>query len=89
MDLQAAGIPYMEDAGRYFDFHSLRKQFITGLVRGGVSSRVAQELARHSDIRLTMETYTDARLLDVAGALDQLPLIMPKKEQPEAERQAV
>jgi hypothetical protein len=28
---------------------------------------------RHSDIRLTMKTYTDPRLLDVAGAVDALP----------------
>ena len=28
---------------------------------------------RHSDIKLTMQTYTDPRLLDVRGALDSLP----------------
>lgn len=30
---------------------------------------------RHSDIRLTMGTYTDPRLLDVAGAMDSLPFL--------------
>jgi hypothetical protein len=28
---------------------------------------------RHGDIRLTMSTYTDPKLLDVHGALDALP----------------
>ena len=28
---------------------------------------------RHSDIALTMMTYTDPKLLDVQGALDALP----------------
>ena len=30
---------------------------------------------RHSDINLTMNIYTDPRLLDVAGAMDALPLL--------------
>ena len=28
---------------------------------------------RHSTINLTMNTYTDPKLLDVAGAMDALP----------------
>jgi len=28
---------------------------------------------RHSTINLTMNTYTDPRLLDVAGAVESLP----------------
>jgi len=35
---------------------------------------------RHSDIRLTMETYTDPKLLDVAGALDSLPALNTARE---------
>ncbi|QDV75310.1 hypothetical protein K2D_35990 [Planctomycetes bacterium K2D] len=30
---------------------------------------------RHSTIDLTMNTYTDPRVLDVAGALDSLPAL--------------
>lgn len=33
----------------------------------------AQEIGRHSDIRLTMATHTDARRLNVSGAVDSLP----------------
>ena len=40
------------------DFHSLRTTFITNLARQNVHPRKAQELARHSDINLTMKFYT-------------------------------
>ncbi len=37
--------------------------YITRLQRAGVSPRETMELARHSDMRLTMKTYTDAAAL--------------------------
>jgi len=48
----------VDDRGRYADFHALRKAFITNLSRAGASPKTAQLLARHSDINLTMNTYT-------------------------------
>jgi excisionase family DNA binding protein len=74
-DLEAAGIPYQDDDGRYFDFHAMRGQFISFLAAGGVHPKVAQTLARHSTITLTMDHYTHLDVLDVAGALDTLPAI--------------
>lgn len=38
-----------------------------------MAPRVAQAAMRHSTIDLTMNTYTDPRLLDVHGALEVLP----------------
>ncbi len=35
----------------------------------------AQAAMRHSKIDLTMNVYTDTRLMDVAGALDALPML--------------
>jgi integrase len=72
-DLAAAGVPYKDEAGRAFDFHALRGQFISNLAAGGVHPKVAQVLARHSTITLTMDYYTHLDVLDVAGALDRLP----------------
>jgi hypothetical protein len=72
-DLAAAGIAKVDDRGRTIDFHALRHTFGTLLSKGGVSPRTAQQAMRHSDIRLTMNTYTDPRLLDIAGAVDALP----------------
>jgi len=59
--------------GRVVDFHALRATYITALVKGGASVRVAQELARHSDPKLTMNVYTRLGVHDLAGALDGLP----------------
>ncbi len=82
-DLRAAGIPKRDDRGRVIDVHALRHTFGTLLSKGGVAPRTAQEAMRHSDIRLTMQTYTDPRLLDIVGALDALPAL-PLTEPSEA-----
>ncbi len=74
-DLAAAGIPKMDDRGRTVDVHALRHTFGTLLSVAGVAPRTAQQAMRHSDIKLTMNTYTDPRLLDVAGAVDSLPML--------------
>ena len=72
-DLAMAGIPKRDDRGRTVDVHALRHSFGTLLSKGGVAPRTAQAAMRHSTIDLTMNVYTDPRLLDVAGALDALP----------------
>jgi integrase len=74
-DLDAADIPYQDDAGRYFDFHAMHGQFISLLAAQGVHPKVAQPLARHSTITLTMDYYTHLDVLDVTGALDKLPAL--------------
>jgi integrase len=58
--------------GLYADFHSLRHWFITGLARAGVSPKMAQTLARHSDIRLTLGVYTHVELPDRSAAIESL-----------------
>jgi integrase len=72
-DLKLAGIPKQDDRGRTVDVHALRHSFGTHLSKGGVAPRTAQAAMRHASIDLTMNVYTDPRLLDVAGALDVLP----------------
>ena len=74
-DLKAAEIPYKDEAGRVFDFHSLRHQFISDLARGGVHPKEAQTLARLSTITLTMDRYTHVGIVDLISALDRLPAI--------------
>ena len=71
--LLAAGIQPQGADGRVVDFHALRHSFITGLSKAGVSPRVAMELARHSQIDLTMRVYTDGGLLGSADAVNSLP----------------
>jgi Phage integrase family len=55
------------------DFHAAgRHSHITELIRSGVSLAEARELARHSDIRMTMR-YTHIGMDDKAKAIKQLP----------------
>ena len=77
LDLEAAGIPFADAESRICDFHALRHSYITLLQRSGVHPKLAQELARHSDIRLTMNVYTHAHLHDLAGAVEVLPTLLP------------
>jgi integrase len=75
LDLAAAGIPKRDAQDRTVDVHCLRHTFATLLARNGVSPSIAQKLMRHSDIRLTMNTYTHLDLADTAGAVASLPTI--------------
>jgi hypothetical protein len=72
-DFKAAAIPLVDERGYRVDFHALRMTYITRLQRAGVSPREAMELARHSDMRLTMKTYTDAAALPLAATVRRLP----------------
>jgi len=72
-DLIRAGIAPTDSNGRKAVFHSLRHTFGTNLARGGVGSRVAMSLMRHSDRRLTDKVYTDENLLGTWAAFDALP----------------
>ncbi|MHC4092618.1 MAG: tyrosine-type recombinase/integrase [Planctomycetota bacterium] len=72
-DLAAAGIDYCDDAGKVADFHCLRHTFISNLARGGVHPKIAQQLARHSTIALTMDRYTHTVLGELSAALTALP----------------
>ena len=64
---------YCDAAGLYADFHSFRHLFITNLERAGISPKMAQVLARHSDIRLTLGVYTHVKLHDQTAAIGALP----------------
>jgi integrase len=72
-DLKLAGIAKRDERGRTLDVHALRHTFGTHLSKSGVAPRVAQAAMRHSTLDLTMNVYTDPKLLDVGGALDALP----------------
>lgn len=88
-DLQAAGIPAVDERGRRVDVHALRTTFGTMLSVAGVPPRVAMEMMRHSDLRLTMRVYTDAALLPVSSELGKLPSFsLPTDALPDAQSNA-
>jgi integrase len=68
-DLEAAGIPYVTEAG-FADFHSLRHDYVSMLTASGASPKVAQELARHSTVQLTLGRYAHTGLYDLAAAVN-------------------
>ncbi len=81
-DLAAAGVLARDADGKVIaiddhscvvDFHALRHTFISNLVNGGVQPKVAQALARHSTITLTLDRYTHLRAGDELKALETLP----------------
>ena len=75
--LAAAGIPWLDEDGRRADFHALRHTYGTLLSHSGASPREAMELMRHTDLRLTMRFYTDPKIFNLAGRVENLPLPAP------------
>jgi integrase/recombinase XerD len=88
-DLGAAGIAYVDASGRFADFHALRHSYISLITQGGVHPKLAQRLARHSDINLTMSRYSHTLLADEADALDVLPAFPSVLDGPQPDRQTL
>src|SRR5262249_30840532 len=80
-DLAEAGIPYTVESpdGRelFADFHALRHSYVAMLDRAGVSPKMAMQLARHSDPRLTLSVYGKAGLAELGVSVAKLPEISP------------
>jgi integrase len=83
-DLAPAGIPYRDGEGRVCDFHSLRHSFVSLLARSGIHPKMAQTLARHSTITLTMDVYSHLSLHDAGAAVASLPSLLPSAPDVEA-----
>ena len=80
-DLADAGIPYVDDAGRFADFHCLRHTTGSLLAVSGCHPKVAQSIMRHGDINLTMSLYTHTLRGQESEAVRSLPdLSLPSRE---------
>jgi len=80
-DLAEANIAYVDDAGRYADFHSLRHTTGSWLAANNVHPKVAQSIMRHSDINLTMSRYTHTLTGQESEAVSKLPdLSLPSSQ---------
>jgi hypothetical protein len=75
-DLKRSGIAKRNDRDLTVDFHSLRKSFVSWLLASGANPRAVQELARHSDLKLTTKTYCSTELLPTRQSLLGLPPMM-------------
>jgi len=72
-DLADAGIPYVDDAGRYVDFHALRHTTGSLLAVAGVHPKVAQAIMRHSTVKLTLGRYSHVYRGQESEAVGKLP----------------
>lgn len=75
-DLTAAEIPFRDDADRKLVFHSLRDTYLT-MIGKATDGRTTQELARHTDPRLTSK-YRTAFVDDQFAAVNRLPKLAEK-----------
>jgi hypothetical protein len=67
----------MTKADSYADFHPLRYTFNTWLQTNGVPPRMAQELMRYSDRRLTDQVYLDTSLLPLQETMRSIDGFAP------------
>jgi len=79
-------IPYVDDAGRYADFHALRHTTGSFLAAAGVHPKVAMEIMRHSRIDLTMNIYTHTLKGQNSEAIARLPDLSAPSAQRERAR---
>lgn len=85
-DLERIGIPYETDDG-VADFHAAgRHSYVTGLLLNGVGLVQAKELARHSDVKMTMR-YAHIGLDEQADSLKSLPA--PERQLSQGEQNPV
>ncbi|MCI0335248.1 MAG: site-specific integrase [Planctomycetes bacterium] len=66
-------LQYQDENGLYADFHANRHTFISNLAKSGVSPKVAQTMARHSDTNLTMNVYSHVKMEEQEAAIAILP----------------
>ncbi len=74
-DLKLAEIDKGDKVVGFVDFHSPRMTLSTMMAAAGMSQRSRQSHMRHTDPRLTENTYMDERLLPVAKELAAVPSI--------------
>jgi len=79
-DCKAADIDYVDQAGRYADFHALRHTCGTLLAAAGVHPKTCQQILRHKDIRLTLDYYTHFLTGQEHKAVESLPDLDSKKK---------
>ena len=84
-------LSYQDEKGAFADFHSHRHLFITSLAKAGIYPKLAQSMARHSDINLTMGIYSHVEVEEQAKAINSLPAppSLPEPEQDSSEENEI
>jgi Phage integrase family len=82
---ESSCLAFRDKEDRVFDFHSLRHQYVSNLAAAGVHPKIAQTLARHSTITLTMDRYTHLGLCDLSTSVNSLPAIPMQSPESQAD----
>ena len=61
----------VKELGMDFHYHMLRHTFVTNLIRSGVQPKIAAKLARHSNVKTTLNVYTEVSESELHQAVDQ------------------
>jgi len=78
VDADTAWNGIREEAGlKWFKFEWLRDSYVSWLALGNVHPKVAQELVGHSEIKVTMEIYTEIQREQHRQAVNSLPVFKP------------
>lgn len=72
-DLKRAGVDARDEQGRGVTFHSLKRRYVVRLIHAGAKVHEVRRLARHTDVRTTLQHYVDENMLDLAALADRLP----------------
>lgn len=69
--LQSAGF----SDEKLYGIHALRHSFATSLIKKGIHAKIVSQLLGHSDVKVTLQTYTHALKEDLRDAVVQLEAI--------------
>lgn len=73
-------VGYKDALGRQADFHAIRRSLNTHLAQNGVDAHTRKEIMRHSELRLTLDVYTDPTALPTVAAIEKLPIFAVLQE---------
>jgi integrase/recombinase XerD len=71
-DVANAGITSKDAQGRKLTFHGFRRMFITRLIRSKADIAQVKRLARHVDLKTTLDYYEESELKDLGIAVGKI-----------------
>lgn len=55
-------------------FHDFRRRFVTRLIRSGIDVDLVRRLARHRDVKTTLDYYAESDLPELGEAVNRMPI---------------
>jgi integrase len=74
-DLARAGVAEKDERGRRITFHSLKRRFVVSLIQAGGKIHEVRRMARHRDVKTTLNYYTDENMADLGALANRLPAV--------------